>query len=151
MPRRSRRRDSRAFDVDKWPIKQRGHFSQLSDKICKWLIILFRRDKIIAKSYLVVLSFIMALCFVGCSNSSNLPTQPDSPGLPDADLSNSNTEVLLTGTLEIHIFFACQDGFRVKPGMTTSSIADLGSPRRLVKSGWSHFANKLFLHKTHVR
>jgi hypothetical protein len=55
----------------------------------------------IAKSYLVVLSFIIALCFVGCSSSSNLPTQPDSPGLPDAELSSSNTEVLLTGTLEI--------------------------------------------------
>lgn len=57
----------------------------------------------ITKNYLVIVSFIILFIFTGCSSSSNLPTQPNSSGLPDAELSNSNTEVLLAGTLEFDL------------------------------------------------
>ncbi len=50
-----------------------------------------------------LLAAIVSLIIAGCSSSSKLPTQPNSPDLPQAEYSTPETDVLYSGTFEIDL------------------------------------------------
>ncbi len=52
---------------------------------------------------LFLLAAILSLLIAGCSSSSKLPTQPNSPDLPQADYSTPETDLLYSGTFEIDL------------------------------------------------
>jgi hypothetical protein len=51
--------------------------------------------------YLFIWILLLAAFMTGCSNSSNLPTQPPCPDSPQAEFSSAKTSLLYTGTFEI--------------------------------------------------
>jgi hypothetical protein len=55
------------------------------------------------KLFLLVAVVSLLFAYAGCSSSSKLPTQPNSPDLPQADYSTPETDLLYSGTFEIDI------------------------------------------------
>jgi outer membrane protein assembly factor BamB len=55
------------------------------------------------KLLLLVAAMSLLMVYVGCSSSSQLPTQPNTPNLPQGDNSSNGTELLYSGTFEIDL------------------------------------------------
>ncbi len=55
------------------------------------------------KMLLLVAAMSLLMVYVGCSSSSQLPTQPNYPNLPQGDNSSNGTELLYSGSFEIDL------------------------------------------------
>lgn len=55
------------------------------------------------KTFLLVAVMSLLMLSFGCSSSSQLPTQPNTPNLPQGDISSDGTELLLSGSFDIDL------------------------------------------------